>query len=121
MPELTRAEEARVRESFARQTLMRTFGAGILELAPGRCVISAPILAIALQQQGAGHAGLAFAIGDSAAGYAALTVLPEGQEVMTAEMKINLLAPAIADRLIAEGSVIKAGRRLIVAKADIWA
>ena len=62
----------------------------------------------ALQQHGAGHAGLAFSLGDSAAGYAALSVMAAGSEVMTVEMKINLLSPALGDRLVAEGRVLRA-------------
>ena len=113
--------ETRLRGSFGRQTMMRTLGAAMDEAAEGRVVISAPIGAHVLQQQGAAHAGLAFSLGDSAAGYAALSVLPEGAEVVTVEMKINLLAPALGDRLVAEGRVIRGGRRIVVVGADVFA
>lgn len=111
----------RIRDSFARQTMMQTLGAELAEVAEGRVVIAAPILPTSLQQHGAGHAGLTFSIGDSAAGYAALTVMPEGAEVMTVEMKINLMSPAMGDRLVAEGRVIRPGRRIVVVAADVWA
>ena len=39
---------------------------------------------------------------------------------MTVEMKINLLSPA-SGRLSAEGRVIKAGRRITVVAAGVWA
>lgn len=112
---------SRIRASFAAQTLMQTFGAEVVETGPGRCVISAPILPGARQQQGFGHAGLTFALGDTAAGYAALTLMPEGAEVLTVEMKINLIAPAAGDRLIATGRVARAGRRLTVVTAEVEA
>ena len=92
------AIETRLRGSFARQTMMQTLGAEMVEAAEGRVVIAAPIAGHVLQQQGAAHAGLAFSLGDSAAGYSALSVLPEGAEVVTVEMKINLLAPAVGRR-----------------------
>jgi uncharacterized protein (TIGR00369 family) len=111
---------ARVRDSFASQSMMATLGAELLDLAPGRCRIAAPILALARQQQGYGHAALTFALGDTAAGYAALSLMPEDREVVTAEIKINLLAPAIGERLIAEGRVIKPGRRLVVVQSEVW-
>ncbi|WJS84742.1 PaaI family thioesterase [Paracoccus sp. TOH] len=111
----------RIRDSFDRQTMMQTLGATLLAVAPGKVSIAAPILPSALQQHGAGHAGLAFSIGDSAAGYAALSLMPEGAEVMTVEMKINLMSPAVGDRLLAEGRVIRPGRRIMVVAADIWA
>ena len=112
---------ARVADSFARQGLMATFGARLRAADQGHCRIEAPILPLASQQHGAGHAGLTFALADSAAGYAALTVLPDDAEVMTAEAKINLMAPAIGDRLEARGQVVKAGRRLVVVTAEVVA
>jgi len=110
----------KVRASFARQSMMRTFGADLVSIAPGAVEIAAPVVDGARQQQGFGHAALTFGIGDSAAGYAALTLLAEADEVMTAEMKINLMAPADG-RLVARGRVIRPGRRLIVVAADVWA
>ena len=113
--------DTRIRDSFGKQSMMRTLGAEVISVEAGRVVIAAPILPTSLQQQGAGHAGLAFSIGDSAAGYAALTTLPEGAEVMTVEMKINLMSRALGDRLVAEGRVIRAGRRIVVVGADVFA
>lgn len=110
-----------VRHSFARQAMMATLGAELVAVDPGRVAIAAPVLAAATQQHGHAHAGLTFAIGDSAAGYAALSVQPAGVEVLTAEMKIHLLAPARGDSLIATGTVLKAGRRLVVVRADVVA
>lgn len=113
--------ERRLRDSFARQTMMATLGAELLEAGAGRAVIAAPIAPHVLQQHGAGHGGLAFSLGDSAAGYAALSKMPQGVEVMTVEMKINLLSPALGDRLVAEGRVLRAGRRIVVVAAEVWA
>jgi len=112
---------ARIRESFAAQAMMATLGARLAEVGPGRVRIEAPILPGSRQQHGFAHAGLSFAIGDSAAGYSALSVLPEGYEVMTTEMKIHLLAPAKGERLVAEGRVLRPGRRLVIVEADIHA
>ncbi len=111
----------RIHASFAAQSMMETLGATLEEVAEGHIRITAPILPGARQQQGFGHAGLTFSIGDSAAGYAALTTLPQDQEVVTAEIKINLLAPARGDRLIAIGRVIKPGRRLVVVASEVFA
>ncbi|MCL3880834.1 PaaI family thioesterase [Marivita sp. GX14005] len=113
--------DPRIQSSFDRQSMMRTLGAQLTAAENGRAAITAPILPETLQQQGFGHAGLTFSIGDSAAGYAALSILRADQEVLTAEMKINLLAPAKGDLLIARGRVIKPGRRLIVTAADVFA
>jgi uncharacterized protein (TIGR00369 family) len=113
--------QARVQASFDRQSMMATLGATLAAVAPGRVDILAPILPGSLQQQGHGHAALTFAIGDSAAGYAALTTLDHEHEVVTAEIKINLLAPARGDVLIARGKVLKPGRRLVVVSSEVFA
>jgi uncharacterized protein (TIGR00369 family) len=118
---LTPEIDAKVRASFARQTMMTTLGAELLDLGKGTARIAAPILPGSRQQQDAGHAALTFAIGDSAAGYAALTLFEPDDEIMTVEMKINLLRPAVGDRLIAEGRVIKSGARITVVQADVFA
>tara|TARA_R110002124_G_scaffold266055_1_gene432985 strand:+ start:253 stop:666 length:414 start_codon:yes stop_codon:yes gene_type:complete len=112
---------SRIQRSFDAQALMATFNARITAHSAGKVEISAPILALATQQHGVGHAGLTFALADTAAGYAALTLMPEGREVMTVEAKINLLAPASGDLLIARGEVVRSGRRLSVVRADVFA
>ena len=113
--------KSRIKQSFASQSLMQTLGAELLSLDKGVVEITAPILDSSRQQHGFAHAGLTFSIGDSAAGYAALSTLPAGHEVLTTEMKINLLAPGKGDRLIARGKVIKPGRRLIIVQSDVYA
>ncbi|TCM84399.1 PaaI family thioesterase [Rhodovulum steppense] len=115
------AYDRAVRDSFSRQAMMRTIGAEIVSLAPGLVEIAAPIRPEFGQQQGMAHAGLTFSLGDSAAGYAALSLMAPGQEVVTSEMTIHLLAPAMGARLIARGEVVRAGRRLMVARADVHA
>ncbi|WP_187429983.1 hypothetical protein ROLI_026120 [Roseobacter fucihabitans] len=115
------ANRNRIEASFAAQNMMQTFGASLSHVAQGEVVITAPILEGALQQQGFGHAGLTFSIGDSAAGYAALSTLPLEHEVVTAEIKINLLAPARGELLRATGRVVKPGKRLIIVTAEVHA
>lgn len=113
--------ERAIRDSFGRQGLMATLGARIDAIAPGRVTLSLPIGSGVSQQHGFAHAGASFALGDSAAGYAALSLMPPGSEVLTVEMKINLIAPAKGVRLIAVGEVMKPGRRLSVVRATLFA
>lgn len=110
----------KIRKSFSAQSLMESLGATLDAVNSGRVEISAPIREGNLQQHGYAHAGVTFAIGDSAAGYAALSMMPEDHEVLTTEMKINLLAPGSGERLIARGRVIKPGRRLMVVQSDVY-
>ncbi|NOR31710.1 MAG: hotdog fold thioesterase [Sulfitobacter sp.] len=115
------ATRTRIHTSFDAQSMMATLGARLSEVSHGIVKIEAPILPGALQQQGFGHAGLTFSIGDSAAGYAALTSLPLDMEVVTAEIKINLIAPARGEKLIAIGKLIKPGKRLCVVTSEVFA
>jgi uncharacterized protein (TIGR00369 family) len=113
--------EARVRASFASQGLMATLGASLVRVSPGLVEISLPASRAVSQQHGFVHAGALASIADTAAGYAALTLMPPGAGVLTAEFKINLMAPAIGERMTARGRVIKAGRTLTLAQADVFA
>ncbi len=113
--------EARVRASFARQGLMATLGARLDFAWAGEVGISlAPHPGVS-QQHGFVHAGAVSTIADSAAGYAALTLMPAGAGVLTTEFKINLLAPASGARILALGKVVKAGRTLTLAQSEIFA
>lgn len=100
---------------------MRTLGASLIDIAPGAVEIAlAPSPAVA-QQHGFVHAGAVAAIADTAAGYAALSLMPPGAGVLTTEFKINLVAPAAGERIVARGRVIKAGRTLTLAQAEVFA
>src|SRR5262249_60247641 len=106
--------ESRVRESFLGQTLMQTIGARITDVAPGEVEITMPMQAGLSQQDGFVHAGIITAIVDSACGYAALSLTPAGQEVLTIEYKVNFLSPAAGERFVARGRVTRAGKTLTV-------
>ena len=110
----------KVAESFESQAFMKTLGAELVLVEQGKVIISLKLKSSLMQQHGFGHAGVTFSIGDSAAGYAALTKMESHQEVLTSEMKIQLLSPAHGSMLRAIGSVIKAGRRLLVVKSDVY-
>ena len=120
-PEQAHECAARVAASFARQSVMTTIGARLLRVAPGEVEIALPVDARLSQQHGFVHAGIVATIADSAAGYAALSLMRPGAGVLTAEFKINLLAPAGGDELIARGRVVKAGRTLTLALAEVHA
>jgi uncharacterized protein (TIGR00369 family) len=110
----------RIRASFARQGAMTTIGAELADIAAGRVAISLAIAPRLSQQHGFLHAGIVVTALDSACGYAALTLMPAEMEVLTAEFKVNLLAPVSGDSLIAEGQVVRAGRTLTVCRGDAF-
>lgn len=111
----------RIRDSFAKQSAMALIHADIPVIEEGRAEIEIPHWDGVLQQHGYVHGGVVGMIADSAAGYAAMTVVPEGTSVLTVEYKINMVAPANGDKIVAKGSVLRAGRTLLLTKADVYA
>lgn len=113
--------ENRVRASFDRQKLMRTLGAELTRLVPGEAEISLPYRDDLTQQHGFVHAGIIATIADTASGYAAFSLMPADAAVLTAEYKINLIAPAIGELFIARARVLRPGKRLSVCTAEVMA
>ena len=113
--------EARVRSSFDRQSAMRLIGARLAEVKPGYCAIELPYRNDLTQQHGYIHAGIVSAIADSAGGYAGFTLFPAEASVLTVEYKLNLIAPAKGERLIAEAEVVKPGRTLVITRGEVYA
>lgn len=110
-----------IARSFAAQGLMTTLGAKLERVEPGHVAIRLAFDARVGQQQGLFHGGAIGAIADSAGGYAALSLMPAGSEVVTVEYKINFIRPASATDLIAEGHVLRAGRSVTVGRVDVYA
>lgn len=113
--------ESRVRDSFTRQTFMAMLGASLTRVAPGEVTITLPVRAALAQQHGSVHAGALASILDSAAGYAAFSLMPADAGVVSVEFKVNLLEPAVGDRIEARGRVVRAGRTLSACTAEAWA
>ncbi len=111
----------RVAESFARQTFMATLGATLVSVTAGEVVIELCGREDLVQQNGFLHAGVTTAVVDSACGYAALSMMPEGADVLSVEFKVNLLSPAAGSRFRAVGRVVKAGRTLTVCQGEMIA
>jgi len=119
--ELRDAEyQRRVRESFERQGLMQHLGAELVSLEPGGAVIRVPFRGELTQQHGYFHAGVTGAVADSACGYAAYTLMGAEDSVLTVEYKINLLAPADGEELVARARVVRSGKTLKVCMADVF-
>jgi uncharacterized protein (TIGR00369 family) len=111
----------RVRESFERQNVMLLIRATLPVIEHGRTEIHLPHWEGVEQQHGYVHGGIVGTIADSAAGYAAMTMVPASASVLTVEYKMNLVAPADGQKLIARGQVVRAGRTLIVTRAEVFA
>ena len=100
---------------------MQTLGAEMTSVSQGQVEIHVPYRLELTQQHKFVHAGAITSILDTACGYAALSVVPEGKDVLSVEFKVNLLAPAVGENFIARAQVKRAGKTLIVCSADAYA
>jgi uncharacterized protein (TIGR00369 family) len=113
--------EQRVSDSFSRLALMHTIGARLVKVTAGAVDIEMPVRHDLTQQHGYVAAAVVTALVDTACGYAALSLMPAGAGVVTVEYKVNFIAPARGERLLARGHVVKAGRRLTVCAGEVYA
>ena len=109
----------RVRMSFDAQGIMDHIGATLTLIEPGVCEIALPYSDAVSQQHGFFHGGVIGTIADSAGGYAAFGLMDAEDGILTVEYKLNLMAPADGDLLVARGQVVRAGRTLTVARAEV--
>lgn len=107
------------KQSFAKQGFMKTLGAEIIHIEEGLVKIRCQKNEGLTQQHGFFHAGVLTSIMDVACGYAALTTMPEGADVLSVEFKTNLLRPGKSDTIIATGKVVKSGRTLVFCEAEV--
>lgn len=110
----------KVRAGIQKQSFARLLGLQVEEAEEGRVVISCRKRPDLLQQTGLLHGGVTGALCEAAAGYAALTVLPEGQSVIGVEYKINLLRAITTEKAVAVARVLKQGRQLLVVEVEAF-
>lgn len=112
--------QRKIEEGIQAQSFARMMGLHAEDAGEGYAVISCEKRDDLLQQTGMMHGGVTGAVCEAACGYAALTVLPEGQSLIGVEYKINFLRGITADKVIAKATVIKKGRKLLVIEADAY-
>jgi uncharacterized protein (TIGR00369 family) len=110
--------QQRVRDSYNRQAFMALLGAKLARVEPGEVDLELAPRPDLVQQHGFLHAGVVASAVDSACGYAAFSLMTPDAAVLTAEFKINLLAPAEGVRFVARGRVLKPGRTLFVCRGE---
>ncbi len=109
----------RIQKSFDAQGMMGHIGALMLSVSPGNCEIELPYSEEVSQQHGFFHGGIIGTIADNAGGYAASSLMNANDEVLTVEFKLNFMAPAVGDRILARGQVFRPGRTLTITRAEV--
>jgi uncharacterized protein (TIGR00369 family) len=112
---------AKVRASFARQAFMTHLGARLVTVEAGHVEIEVDYRKELTQQHEYIHAGVTGSIVDTACGYAAYTLQPPETTVLTVEYKLNLLRPAVGEKLLASARVLRAGKSITVCQGEVFA
>ena len=95
-------------------------GAERLDSGPGWARLRMPIHPRHIPtKSGRIQGGIVMALADTAITRALFTLLPEGQRIVTVELKINFIAPVEKGALIAEGRVIRKGSTLAVGDVTV--
>ena len=115
------AQAARIRAAFETQGMMQTLGASLTRIEAGEVEIVLPFGPHIAQHHGFVHAGGLTTVVDNAGGFAAMTLMPEGMQVLTVEFKLNFLSPAIGEKFIAIGRVKRAGKQISVVEGEVLA
>jgi len=115
------AQAARIRAAFETQGMMQTLGASLTRIEAGEVEIVLPFGPHIAQHHGFVHAGGLTTVVDNAGGFAAMTLMPEGMQVLTVEFKVNFLSPAIGEKFIAIGRVKRAGKQISVVEGEVLA
>lgn len=111
-----------VREGFSHEPPLALIGASLAAVGPGYVEIELPCRdAVMTSYAAVVHGGILALLADSAMAHAALTLAPAGASGVTLEYKINLLGPAVGEKVTARGLVVKPGSRVTVARAEVSA
>lgn len=111
----------RVVAVFDRAPFIADLGIRLVDVGDGWVETELALQDRLLQQHGYAHAGVVATLADHTAGAAASTMIDPGKSVLTADYTIHLLRPASGDELRSRGEVVRAGRKLVVARSDCWA
>lgn len=110
---------SRIQNSFDAQGIMGHLGARLVSVTPGAFEVELPYSDAVSQQHGFFHGGVIGTIADTAGGYSAFTLMDADDGILTVEYKINMIAPASGELLIARGHVLRPGRTLTVTQAEV--
>src|SRR3954454_19206665 len=110
-----------VKRFLMEMPIAQHFGFAITGIGPGLFEITQPFRKELSFRPGIFQAGPVGTVADMAAACAAMTMLPLGWSASTVDYTVKFLAPAAGDQIVARGHVVRSGRTLSVAAADVYA
>jgi uncharacterized protein (TIGR00369 family) len=109
----------RLRAAFESVPFARLLGLELGEAAPGEVSLHLNVREELRQVRGLLHGGVTASLIDTAAAFAIITMLSEGQSTATVDLTIHYLRPLLTGRLTARARVLRLGRRLTTVAVDV--
>jgi uncharacterized protein (TIGR00369 family) len=109
-----------VREYHRSTPVHGLLGFELADISPGFVSAVLPVRKELTQQNGFVQAGILIALADSVAGMAGLSLLDRGQTLLSVNIATQLMRPASAAKIRAEGSVAKMGGRFYFTEAVLF-
>src|SRR3954447_11016443 len=109
------------RRFLTEMPISKHFGFAVTGVGPGLFEITQPFRKELSFRPGIFQAGPVGTLADMAAACAGMTMLPCGWAASTVDYTIKLIAPAAGNKIVARGRVVRSGRTLSVAAADVYA
>lgn len=111
---------ADIEEKLERQEFMKLMGFQVTKIEVGRVEGELILEQRHRQHKGFAHGGVIATLADIVAGFAAVSLVPKGHHVVTAEIKVSYFHPGVGDKLLAKGFVLKQGRKLNFCEAEVY-
>ena len=105
---------------FNKANFISELGIKLIDLGAGWVETELLIQPKHLQQNQLVHAGVQATMADHTAGATAGTLIAEDEYILTVEFKINLLRPAIGEKLFCRADILKAGKQFSVVESEVY-
>lgn len=115
------AVQALIQRGFDGAPFVKDVGLQFVACGAGWCEALLDLKPRHFQHTGVVHAGVITTLADHCAGGAAQLMCGPSEHVVTLEFKVNLLRPAVGERLTCRAEVLKPGKAFHVVEAQVWA
>ncbi|OCA78274.1 thioesterase [Chryseobacterium contaminans] len=117
---MTPEKKKLITDSFNRSETLKFYKAELLEVETDFVSIKIPKMEMMTRKAGMFNGAMIASLVDVSSGYAAVSHYPEDCYVVTVELKVNYLRPAMGDALVSKSYVIKGGSKISVIRTEIY-
>lgn len=117
---ITAAQLRRIQKAVGTVPFARLLGIELDEVGIGTATLGLNVRPDLKQNHGVVHGGAIASLIDTATAFAIITLLEPAERVTTVDLTISYLRPITDGRITAVAKVVRAGRRLFVASAEVF-